>query len=370
MTKKIICTVVFIFLFSFTVSAEETSIYKEQLQNSGILELEDNLPDDVKNYLYKNGLDISDYNWVNNIKTENVFSHIWSFLKSGLKAPFTSLGITVAIILIHAALFDKENSAISPIMTYASTISVAGIIIAPIFSGINTAINAMKACSTFMTAFVPIFATITAATGKTVTSITMSSLLLGAANGVSLLSNFAIVPIIGGYLSLSLATSVSPLISSNGISQAIKKLSLWGLSLITTIFLGVLSIQTIVNAHADNLAMRTAKFIIGSSVPVAGGVLSEALGTLTASMSLLKSSVGIYGVVICCLIFLPILIELILWRMSLWAADFVALQFSLPKISEFLQSLDTVLSVLIGVILLTAAMFIISLSVVVGSVTV
>ena len=153
-------------------------------------------------------------------------------------------------------------------------------------------------------------------------------------------------------------------------SQAVKKLALWVLSLITTVFLGILSIQTVVNAHADNLSMRTAKFIIGSSVPVAGGVLSEALGTLTASMSLLKSTVGIYGVVICCLIFLPIIIELVLWRITLWVSDFVALQFSLSKISGLLQSLDTVLSVLIGIILLTCAMFIISLSVVMGSVNV
>ncbi len=367
--KKIIFIMFFILFLSIPVTAEENDIYKEQLQNSGILEIEDNLPDDVKKYLTDNGMDISDYNWVNNLKTENVFSHIWNFLKDGLKKPIISLGAIIVIILIHALLFDKENSAVSPVVTYAATLSVAGIIVAPIFSAINTAVGAMKACSTFMTAFIPIFAAITAATGKTATSISMSTLLLGAANGVSLLSNFAVIPLIGGYLSLSLATSVSPLVNNAGISQAVKKLSLWVMSFITTIFLGILSIQTVVNAHADNLSMRTAKFIIGSSVPVAGGVLSEALGTLTASMSLLKSSVGIYGVVICCVIFLPILVELILWRFSLWIADFVSLQFSLPKISGLLQSIDTVLSVLIGVILLTGAMFIISLSVVMGSVT-
>ena len=73
----------------------------------------------------------------------------------------------------------------------------------------------------------------------------------------------------------------------------------------------------VVNSAADNLSMRTAKFIIGSAVPVAGGVLSEALGTLTASVSLLKSSVGIYGVVACVVIFLPLLTELFLWRVGL-----------------------------------------------------
>ncbi len=368
--KKLFFIILFIFLFTTTAYAEEPDIYKEQLENSGILEIEDMLPQDVREYINKNGLDISDYNWINNIKTENVFSHILAFLKSGLKKPLISLGIITAIIIINALLFEKENSEISPIVTYAATISIAGAIITPIFAAINTATGAMKACAAFMTAFIPIFAAITAATGKAVTSVSMSALLLGAANGVSLLSNFGVIPFIGGYLSLSLSAGVSPFMNGGGISQAVKKLALWVLSLITTVFLGILSIQTVVNAHADNLSMRTAKFIVGSAVPVAGGVLSEALGTLTASMSLLKSTVGIYGVVICCLIFLPIIIELVLWRITLWISDFVALQFSLSKISGLLQSLDTVLSVLIGIILLTAAMFIISLSVVMGSVNV
>ncbi len=368
--KKLFLIVLFIVIFTTTAYAEETTIYEEQLENSGILEIEDKLPQDVREYINQNGLDIRDYNWINNIKTENVFTHILTFLKSGLKKPLISLGIIAAIIIINALLFEKENSEISTVVTYAATLSIAGAIITPIFASINTAIGAMKGCATFMTAFIPIFAAITAATGKAVTSISMSTLLLGAANGVSLISNFAVVPFIGGYLSLSLAAGVSPFMNGGGISQAVKKLALWVLSLITTVFLGILSIQTVVNAHADNLSMRTAKFIIGSSVPVAGGVLSEALGTLTASMSLLKSTVGIYGVVICCLIFLPIIIELVLWRITLWISDFVALQFSLTKISGLLQSLDTVLSVLIGIILLTAAMFIISLSVVMGSVNV
>lgn len=367
MIKKIICFIFIIYIFTLSVSAQETDIYKEQLENSGALEMEEHIPQDVNDYLNENGIDINDYNWVNNIKTENVFSHIFDFLKSGIKKPLAALGCVLAIIIITAILFDTQNNSVNTVVLFSQTLGVAGIIIVPVLSAINTAVSAMKACATFMTAFIPVFAVITASAGKTATSVSMSALLLGAANGVSLLSNFAVLPLIGGYMSLSLATSVSPLIQNNGISGAVKKLSLWVMSFISTVFLGVLSIQTVVNAHADNLSMRTAKFIIGSAVPVAGGVLSEALGTLTASVSLLKSSVGIYGVIICCLIFLPIIIELILWRFSLWVADFVSLQFSLSKISSLLQSIDAVLSILIGVILLTAAMFIISLSVVIGS---
>lgn len=366
MIKKIICVFLFMMLFTVHISAEETDLYKDQLEQSGALELKEDLPQDIKEYLEQNGIDINDYNWVNNLKTENVFLHIWGFIKGGFRKPLIALGSIVAIVIINSLLFSDSKSSVGTVVSYAAALSVTGIIIAPIISAINTAVNAMKACATFMTAFVPVFAAVTAAGGKTATSISMSALLLGAANGVSLVSNYAVVPLIGGYLSLSLATSVSPFLDNNGISSAVKKASLWIMSLISTVFLGVLSIQTVVNSAADNLSMRTAKFIIGSAVPVAGGVLSEALGTLTASVSLLKSSVGIYGVVICCIIFLPILLELLLWRFTLWAADFVASTFSLSKISDLLKALDTVLSVLCGIILLTGAMFIISLSVVMG----
>ncbi|MBE6776986.1 MAG: hypothetical protein E7542_02605 [Ruminococcaceae bacterium] len=367
MKKAIICVLFLIWIFTLSATAEETDLYKEQLEQSGALELEDSLSDQVKEYLEQNDIDITDYNWVNNLSSENVFAHIWNFLRGGFKKPLISLGLIVAIVLISAALFDTNNIPVNSAVIYAATLAIAGIIVVPVFSSINSAVSAMKTCATFMTAFVPVFAVITTASGKAATSVTMSGLLLGAANGVSLLSNYVVVPLIGGYLSVSIATGISPFLNNNGLSAAIKKLSLWIVSFISTIFLGILSIQTVVNSAADNLSMRTAKFIIGSSVPVAGGILSEALGTLTASMSLLKSSVGIYGVVICAVIFIPILIELILWRFSLWVADFIALNFSLPKISSLIQAIDTVLSVLIGIILLTGAMFIISLTVVVGS---
>ena len=366
MIKKIICFVLISLLLGFSVSAEETNIYNQELEKSGALDLSDSIPPEVEEYLNQLEIDITDYNWTSNLKTENVFSHILEFVKGGFKAPFVALASIVAIIIISSILLGNKENSVNIACNYAATLSVSGIIIAPIVSAINTAVNAMKGCATFMTAFIPVFAAITATGGKVATAASMSTLLLGAANGVSLLSNFAVIPLISGYLSLSLATSVSPFLNNNVISSAVKKLSLWIMALISTVFLGVLSIQTVVNSAADNLSMRTAKFIIGSAVPVAGGVLSEALGTLTASVSLLKSSVGIYGVVICCLIFLPVLIELLLWRFTLWVANFVSQSFSVAKISGLLESIDTVLSVLIGVILLTAAMFIISLSVCIG----
>lgn len=367
MIKKIIVIFILFFAFCFNVNANEADIYKEQLQNSGAYNLQNTLPPEVKEYLNDFSVDISDYNWVNNLTANNVFSHIFSFLKGGFKTPFLTFSSVLAIILLSALLNEQGNASVNKTVMFATSLAIVGVISVPVFSSISAAVNAMKGCSVFIFSFVPVFAVIVAVGGRAATSASMSALLLGAANAVSFIANFAVVPLMSGYLGISIASSISDQFDNNTISAGIKKFSFWIMSFVSTVFLGILGLQTTVNASADNLTMRTAKFIIGSSVPVAGGVLSEALNTLTASMSLLKSSVGIYGVVICCLIFLPILLELLLWRFCIWLTIFVSSTFSVKKISGLLQSIDTVLSVLIGIILLTGAMFIISLTIIVGS---
>lgn len=367
MIKRIIIFLLFIFVFSVNVSAEETDIYKEQLEISGADKLADTLPEDMQEYLNENSIDISDYNWVNNISYQNVFSHIFSFLSGGAKKQFAVFGCVLGVILLSAALFGNSSDNVNQTVNYVVVLSVASLLLTPLLLSVTAAIDALRNCAYFISAFVPVFASIVAASGKVATSVSMSTLLLAAANGMTFIANFVIVPLIGGYMAVSVSSSVSPLLNNSGLSEGIKKVVFWIMSFISTLFVGILGIQTAINSSADNLSMKTAKFLIGSAVPVTGGVLSEALSTLTASISLLKSSVGIYGVIVCCLFFLPILCELLIWRLGLFFTVFIANIFSLSKLSGLLKSVDTVLSVLIGIILISCAMFIISLTLVINS---
>lgn len=365
MKRILVFTIIFLSL-AVPVSAEENaeSFYAEQYALSGAGELSYSLPEETREYLSQNGIEPSNEGWVNELSPENVFTHIWGFLKSGAKKPLAAGAGILAIILISAALSSMDiGGSAAAAATYATVLSAAAIITAPAFSVITASINAMKGCSAFMLSFVPVFAVIVASAGGAVSSVSMSALLLGAAQGVSYISNFAVMPLLGGYTAISIASAVSPIISRSGIADGIKKLAFWTMSLMTTVFVGILSIQTAVNASADTLSLKTAKFIVGSSVPVAGTALSEALTTVTASMGLLRSSVGIYGVIACCAIFLPLLAELLLWRVMLTLTSSVSDLFALPHISGLLRCVDTVMSVMTGILLLTCAMFVISLSV-------
>ncbi len=368
MIKKLIFIIAFLLLFSINALAEEDNsakeFYNNQYKNSGADGMQSALPDETRNFLNQNGINPEDSGFVNRLTAENVFSHIWSFIRSGAKAPLVSGAGILAIALLSAAIGSMDTwGGSSATVKYATALSAAALISAPALSVIQASINAMKGCSTFMLSFVPIYAVIVASSGGALTAVSMSTLLLTAAQAISYISSFVVVPLLGGYMAISLASAVSPIVSQSGIAEGIKKISFWIMSLMTTVFVGILSIQTAVNASADTLSLKTAKFIVGSSVPVAGTALSEALTTVTASMGLLRSSVGVYGVIACCALFLPLLAELLIWRIMLTVTASVSDLFSAGELSSLLRSVDTVMSVMTGIILLTCAMFVISLSV-------
>lgn len=371
MIKRFLTLIFLLFLFSFQVSAESTSadeFYYNQYKSSGADELEGYLPEETREYFKDNNIDPLKSGWTDSLEPKNVFTHILSFLKSGAKGPFAAGSVIVAIILVSSALNGMDIRGASSVATgYAVSLTAAAAVITPIFSVISAGANALKGCAAFMVAFVPVFAVIVASSGAAATSASMSGLLLGACQAVNLIADFVIMPLMGGYLAISIASNVSPLVENSGLASGIKKICYWVMSLLTTVFLGILSIQTAVNASADTLSLKTAKFIIGSSVPMAGTALSEALTTVTASMGMLKTTVGIYGVIACAAVFLPILAELVLWRITFNITATISDLMSVPKISSVLRNADTVLSVLIGIILLTAAMFIISLGVVLAA---
>ena len=367
--KKIIVFFILLNTFFLPVLAEETedvNIIQQQAEIVGADSLDENLPEETKEFFTKKGITPTDNGWINSFDISDIFKEMFSLFVKRAKAPLVTGGVVLAVILLSGALNSAQSGMSASTANFAVTAVSAAVIITPLLSVINSAVGVMQSVASFMLAFKPVFAVVVAANGQTATSVSMSSLLLAASQFVELVANHFVIPLMCGYLSISIATGVSPLLSRSSLALTIKRISFWIMSLVTTVFLGVLSVQTAVNASADTIATKTLKFIIGSSVPVAGTVLSEALTTVTSSIGMLKTTVAIYGVVVCCVIFLPILADLLLWRFMLNITGFTAEILSVNTVAELLHSVDTAISVLCGIILLTCAMFIISLAVVVS----
>lgn len=360
--KRIVVLILIAWLFTLPVCADS---YEQQYDNIIGDKITDSIDEKTQEFFSQSGIDAKNPTWVNNLTGKNVLSHIWEIITGGAKAPIKSGILIASVIFLTASITAFGVMPRFEVAIYASVLCISVLIANDVWQCVSACVDVVKGCSAFMLAFVPIFATVLSISGKTITAASMSALLLGVTEIVSSVSSFAVLPLMGGYLALSIASGVSPIVNSSGIVESFKKLSMWIMSLLGTLFIGVLGIQTAVNSASDSVALRTTKFILGTCVPVAGGVLSEAVSTVSTSVGLLRSSIGIYGVVALGFMLLPIVIELVLWRCVLMVDISLSEIFSLSKISGILRAIDSMLSVLLGVVLLVGGLFIISLSIVV-----
>ena len=328
--KKLIVFLIFALIFTVNVRAEES--YKEQYDISGAEEIYDLLPPSSEEFINNLDINMENANWVEKLSAQSVFSQIMEFLKTGLKTPL--------MLIIAAANTFEGFKPFRDVASYVFTLCGVSGVLLPMFSLINSCASAVKGISVLMDGFVPLYAGILTISGKGATATGMSFLLLAAAGLVGSLSSFVIVPLMSCYLGVGVVGSVMPLGTTSRIGDGIKKSAVWLLSLILTVFLGILSVQTCVNKAADNLGLKTVRFMIGSFIPVAGGALSESLGTLLGSMGLLKSSVGMFAVVAIAAAVLPLVIEMLIWRLILFSLDIISGALGLDMKKDVLYAAD------------------------------
>ena len=206
------------------------------------------------------------------------------------------------------------------------------------------------AISEFMLVFVPVFAGVIAAMGKAAAASAANTVILAAAQFFSQISVNFLTPVCGTVMGLSVTGAVHPEMSTDKLGELIRKAAVWGLSLLMTVFMSVLSAQTFVTNSADNVLIRTAKFAVSSGVPIVGGTISDAVNTVHASLSLMHSSIGTYGIAAVIVILLPSLISVVCYRFALTAAEAVSEVFGVKELSTLFRACGAVMSIIMAVI--------------------
>lgn len=107
-----------------------------------------------------------------------------------------------------------------------------------------------------------------------------------------------ILPLIYAYLALVIASAAFDNKSLGGISKLAKWLCTFMMTVLTVGFTAYLSISSAIASSSDAVAMKVAKTTISTALPVVGGILSDAASSVVAGMALLRSSIGVFGLVV------------------------------------------------------------------------
>ncbi len=362
-----------IMFFPVIVNAQEESVnqqdlideyYKEQLELSGAKSLWGELPSETKNSLINFGIDDFDWKSINSLKPESVFNELAGIAKSKSSLPVKTIIHIVGIILLCALMegmkISFSDNTLSGIIGVVSVLCICLVIINPVVNCIASTAKIIKIAAMFMLCYIPIITGLMIASGQSFSATSYNALMVWVSEIIAQISSELLVPILNVFLSLSIVSSLSSKMNFKGISNTAMTVFKWMLGCVMTIFVAVLGLQTIVGSSADGVGIRTTKFMINSFVPVVGSALGEALGAIQGSVRLLKSGVGAFGLIAIGFVFIPPLIECILWILSLNICAAIGDVFNLKTISDLLRSTSKVVGLIVAITLCIMTILIVS----------
>lgn len=119
------------------------------------------------------------------------------------------------------------------------------------------------------------------------------------------------------------------------------------------------------SAAADNLSARAVKFAASSFIPVIGGSVSEAYSAVKGSIGVIRTSVGVIGVIIMSVIVAKPLLTLLAVKLAVWIGAIINDIFGISNSGGLLKSINSVLSIGVSILAAYSIMFVISTSVVI-----
>jgi stage III sporulation protein AE len=234
----------------------------------------------------------------------------------------------------------------------------------PIIDCIVKTSATIKSAATFMLSFIPIFSAAMVSAGQPITGSTYSIFLMGICQLVAQVVSQTLIPLMAVYLAVSICGSFVPDLNIASAINGLKTGVNWAMGFMLTVFVALLSIQSMLSHSADGVTVKATKFLITSLVPVAGNVLSEAFIAAQGSLRLLKTTVGAYGIMVSLLTFLPVFLQVAIWRAIAGIISVAGDVMGLKRVSAILKGCAFVLGMLMSALLCFAFLMIVSTSVV------
>ena len=374
MKKTLILFILMICFFNINAKAEtfefdldeETNLYAQMYEDYKADELVENSPEEVKDFFGNFNITPDNPFSFSELFTKDGLEYLKEYILNSVTSPLKNAGIILVSIIICAfcnSLCDN-NLQVNHAMDTICILSVISAVILPISSVITESVNTVSTVTVFMGVFIPIFAGILIASLKTQTAAVYSSVMFFVCEAISYCCKNIVLPFANCFTALSVASGISGSSRIGGVTRILKKAAYIVITTAMAVFLTVLSIQSVVGSTADTAATKTAKFFISSFVPIIGPSISESLGSLKGCIGLLKSSVGIYAVIAVLIMLIPVIIKIIILKLTLTFSADVSEMFSVNTIKFVLESLNQALSIVLAVVLCSGVMFVFSITII------
>ena len=227
-------------------------------------------------------------------------------------------------VMLLAALFKGLQPIDGGISGEAAKLAVNGalaVIAAASFGGlVHMVQETIESMQILASVAMPALYAMMAASGQVVSATALQPLALIGVNAACHLFKTVLLPLAVMAGVLFLVDSISDRFRLKNLAKLLKTITVWITGAITLVFAIAVNLQKVSGSAVDAAAVKTAKFAIGTLVPVAGKNMSDAAETILACTYAVRKAAGVVTVIglgiIFALAFIKVLVVMLVYRLA------------------------------------------------------
>lgn len=369
--KKIITFTLFcVFIYALSTQSYASEINNEvtsSLQNE-LGQFKNSLPEYVQDF-FPNGILDGDFtSLINGELNEGKFlDQIGNYLIIELDSVFKSFA-SVLILIIISGLFNTLSATmldvnISNTFSICSTLCISITVFNLCNILASNVTHYIQLLCNVMNAFLPIMIALLTISGNISSAVVSNGSMLLF---ISIVQGFLVtfmLPLTKICLVFSCIKGFGGPCDLSGISKTLKNTFTSAVVFVMSIFMFVLSYKNTLSQSVDSISLKTARFAISSLVPLVGSSVNEALRTVTSSLSLIKKSCGIVAIIIIAVMMLPLIVNLLLNKLSFNFLSSFSKALGNGNESHILEEADHTCGFLLTIVACTCVLFIFALTI-------
>ena len=266
---------------------------------------------------------------------------------------FSLLLSVLAISLLFSALNNIKgefnSSSVGDTAFFVCYLIVTTLIANAFSDAASLVVSTVKSAAMFINAASPVMMTMLVTGGGISGAAAVNPVIMLCTELVTAVSEKFLMPLLYSAAALYIVSEINETIRVSKFADFLKKTVKWSLCLILTVFVGILSIQGFCTATLDSAAAKTAKFLVGTSIPVVGCSL------------VVKNATGAAGIVALLIIASAPVIKILAVSASFHLCSAIIEPVADRRISGVMSSVASVTTLMAAIIVTAAVMFIISI---------
>ena len=287
-------------------------------------------------------------------------------LAAELRSSLRVMVVLLGAVLLYGVAEGSFQAAEHPLMANFVPLSFVLVITLTAAGDVQTMMGAgtetMEQLDVLSTALLPSLAAAVAASGGIVSAGVRQVATVFFANLLMTLIHSVLLPLVYFYVAASAADAMLPGNPLKRIASGIKKVVTWALTGALVLFTGYLTISGAAATSADALTLQVTRTVISTAVPVVGGIISQASGSVLSGAGLLKNSIGIFGMLAvlatCLTPFLRLAVQYLLYKIT----AFLAGTAGNGTLVELIDALGSAFGLMLGMVGSCALLLLISIT--------